>query len=82
MGNYGHWKEPIGIRDWNAVARTAYHQLMAYQWGWERDWTPTCGGTKLGFEPFITAPILFGWEDVDGDGVPEILSKTPYGWQQ
>jgi hypothetical protein len=30
-------------------------------------------------EPFITSPILFGWEDVDGDGVPEILDDTPYG---
>ena len=34
---------------------------------------------KLGFEPFISAPILFGWEDVDGDGIPEILDDTPYG---
>jgi hypothetical protein len=48
-------------------------------WGWETHWTPTCGGTRLGHEPFITSPILLGWEDVDGDGIPEILDDTPYG---
>src|SRR5262249_3829156 len=78
VGNYSHWKTALSIRDWNAVAWTAYQQLMAYQWGWERDWTPSCG-TSLSmrpYAPFVTAPILFGWEDTDGDGVPEILSTT------
>ena len=31
------------------------------------------------YEPFIIPPVLFGWEDLDGDRVPEISSKTPYG---
>jgi hypothetical protein len=79
VGNYGHWTTTLGEREWSAIARTAYHQLMAYYWGWEHDWTPTCGGTQLGHEPFITSPTLLGWEDLDGDGVPEILDDTPYG---
>jgi hypothetical protein len=69
----------LDARAWSAIARTAYQQLMAYWWGWETDWTPTCGGTRLGYEPFITSPRLLGWEDVDGDGIPEILDDTPYG---
>jgi hypothetical protein len=79
VGNYSAWKAPLRPQDWTAIARTAYQQLMAYHWGWQTDWTPTCGGTKLGYEPFITSPRLLGWEDVDGDGVPEILDRTPYG---
>jgi hypothetical protein len=31
-----------------------------------------------GFEPFFVPPVLFGWEDVDGDGTPEIFDDTPY----
>ena len=34
---------------------------------------------RLAVARFIAPPILFGWEDVDGDGVPEILDSTPYG---
>jgi hypothetical protein len=79
VGNFAHWTSPMGARDWDAIARTAYQQLMAYHWGWQTDWTPTCGGTQLGYEPFITSPTLMGWADVDGDGVPEILDHTPYG---
>jgi hypothetical protein len=79
VGNYSRWTRALGPQDWSAIARTAYQQLMAYHWGWQTDWTPTCGGTRLGHEPFITSPRLFGWEDVDGDGVPEIMDQTPYG---
>ena len=28
---------------------------------------------------FRVPPVLLGWEDVDGDSVPEILDATPYG---
>jgi len=79
VGNFGNWKEALGAKEWQAIGRTTYQQLMAYFWGWQTDWTPTCGGTRLGHEPFITAPLLLGWEDVDGDGVPELLDDTPYG---
>jgi hypothetical protein len=79
VGNFAHWKTVLSPRDWSGIARTAYQQLMAYHWGWQTDWTPTCGGTQLGYEPFITSPRLFGWEDVDGDGVPEIMDRRPYG---
>jgi hypothetical protein len=79
VGNYANWKTELDTKAWSAIARTAYQQLMAYWWGWETDWTPTCGGTRLGHEPFITSPRLLGWEDVDGDGIPEILDETPYG---
>jgi len=79
VGNFAHWRTALSARDWSGIARTAYQQLMAYHWGWQTDCTPTCGGTRLGYEPFITAPRLFGWEDVDGDGVPEIIDDTPYG---
>ncbi len=79
VGNYSHWQTELDPRAWARIARTAYQQLMAYFWGWQPDWTPTCGATQLRHEPFITAPRLFGWEDTDGDGVPEILDPTPYG---
>jgi hypothetical protein len=79
VGNYANWKTPLSARDWMSIARTAYHHEMAHHWGWDHDWTPICGGTPSGHDPFVAPPILFGWEDVDGDGVPEILDDTPYG---
>jgi len=79
VGNFGHWTMVLGQAEWTAIARTAYHHEVAHHWGWIHDWSPTCGATKLGFEPFPAAPALFGWEDVDGDRVPEILDETPYG---
>jgi len=79
VGNFMRWTAMLGAPQWLSIARTAYHHEVAHHWGWRHDWTPTCGGTKLGFEPFLIAPILAGWEDVDGDGVPEVLQKSPYG---
>jgi hypothetical protein len=79
VGNYSHWTTPLRAQDWMKIAWTTFHHEVAHQWGWVHDWSPTCGGTKLGFEPFIAAPVLFGWEDVDGDRVPEIIDQTPYG---
>jgi hypothetical protein len=79
VGNFGEWTMVLGQTEWTAIARTAYHHEVAHHWGWIHDWSPTCGETTLGFEPFLAAPALFGWEDVDGDGVPEILDDTPYG---
>ena len=81
VGNFSNWRVTLSEADWRGIARTAYHHEVAHLWGWPgtHDWSPTCGGTSLGFEPLIAAPVLFGWEDVDGDGIPEILDPTPYG---
>src|SRR5262249_9195030 len=79
VGNYSYWKTPLQQRHWSAIARTAYHHEMAHHWGWDHGWSPSCGGARTGYAPFIAPPVLFGWEDVDGDGVPEILDDTPYG---
>jgi hypothetical protein len=78
VGNFGQWDKPLDAVQWSAVANTAYHHEVAHLWGWSHDWSPTCGGVRS-YDPFMAPPILFGWEDVDGDGVPEILDKTPYG---
>jgi hypothetical protein len=81
VGNYSSWKTPLGAQKWEMIARTAYHHEIAHHWGWPdtHDWAGSCGGNKPEYAPFIAPPMLFGWEDLDGDHVPEILSKTPYG---
>jgi hypothetical protein len=81
VGNYSSWKTPLTPQDWKMIARTAYHHETAHHWGWPdtHDWAGSCGGHKPEYAPFIAPPMLFGWEDLDGDGVPEILSQTPYG---
>lgn len=58
--------------------------------GWNRSGSSLGLGARLGnavqrqaaYGPFIAPPVLFGWEDVDGDRVPEILDSTPYGRSQ
>lgn len=78
LGNYlGLQARPTTITMYD-LAGAAYHHEIGHHWGWRHDWTPTCGGVSS-FSPFITAPVLFGWEDTDGDGVPEILDPAPYG---
>jgi hypothetical protein len=81
VGNYFHATTRLSPQRLLGYARTVYHHEVAHHWGWPstHDWAPTCGGTTLGHEPFIVPPILFGWEDTDGDGVPEILDYTSYG---
>jgi len=81
VGNYFHRTTPLTAKDWMNVARAAYHHEVAHQWGWPgtHDWGGPCNESR---EPFIVPPMLFGWEDVDGDGVPEILDSTPYGRTQ
>jgi len=76
VGNFGHWTGALSQAEWAQVAQVAYHHEVAHHWGWEHDWSPTCGSTKLGFEPFITAPTLLGWDDLDADHVPDILGAT------
>ncbi len=81
VGNYSHWNKPLDASQWRAVAQTAYYHEMAHHFGWPgtHDWAPKCGGGQADYAPFIVPPVLFGWEDLQGDGGPEILSKTPYG---
>lgn len=78
MGNYGPFTHELSASQVTNIARAAYHHEIGHHWGWRHDWTPTCGATTP-FAPFITAPTLFGWEDTDGNGVPEILDSSPYG---
>lgn len=78
VGNYGAWKTPLDSQKWMRVAATAYHHEVAHHWGWMHDWVVSCGGSTPEYAPFIAPPILFGWEDLHGDHVPEILSETPY----
>jgi hypothetical protein len=79
VGNYSFWKTPLGAEQWQMVARTAYHHEVSHHWGWpgSHDWAMGCGRNTPDYAPFIAPPILFGWEDLDGDHMPEILSKTP-----
>jgi len=79
MGNYGRWSRPLAAAEWVNVANAVYHHEVAHHWGWPgtHDWARCASGPTD--SPFIVPPILFGWEDVDGDSVPEILDRTPYG---
>jgi hypothetical protein len=81
VGNYSSWKTLLGAPEWKMIARTAYHHEIAHHWGLAstHDWAGSCSGSKQDYAPFIAPPVLFGWEDLDGDHVPEILSTTPYG---
>lgn len=81
VGNFGNWKSAIGAREWKMIARTAYHHEVAHHWGWPatHDWAGSCGARPPECAPFIAPPILFGWEDLQGKHVPEILSQSPYG---
>ena len=77
VGNYFHATTPLTEKQLHFVAATVYHHEIAHLWGWEHDWAADCGLTQ--FVPFLTNPVLFGWEDLDGDGIPEINDPSPYG---
>lgn len=81
MENISPWTTQLAARDFTSIAWAAYQHEIAHHWGWQHDWAPTCGNSAHDayFAPFITDPALFGWEDTDGDGVPEILDPNPYG---
>lgn len=68
---------PLTEKQWHSVAASIYHHEIAHLWGWEHDWAQDC--TRTQYVPFITNPVLFGWEDLDGDGIPEISDTSPYG---
>jgi hypothetical protein len=77
MGNYSRWRQPLTAAEWINVANAVYHHEVSHHWGWDHGWVRQCGSDSPA--PFIAPPILFGWEDVDGDRIPEILDDTPYG---
>jgi hypothetical protein len=81
VGNFSFFRGPLTAANYRSIARTAYHHEVAHHWGWPgtHDWSPTCGGFQPPYQPLIAEPTLFGWEDVDGDRIPEILDRTPYG---
>ena len=56
------------------LAYAAYHHEIGHVWGWEHEWSDPFD-LYMGF---ITDASLFGWLDIDGDGLPEILDETPY----
>jgi hypothetical protein len=78
MGNFGAWTGLLTTADFVSIAGAIYHHVVPHHWGWPgtHDWA-ACR-LDFGFN-FRVPPILLGWEDVDGDGVPEILDSTPYG---
>ena len=81
VGNYSYWKTPLDAAQWKMIAGTAYHHELAHHWGWPgtHDWAGSCGHQQVEYAPFIAPPILFGWEDLDGDGAPDILTEAPGG---
>lgn len=81
VGNFASFKGPLTAANYRSFASTAYNHEVAHHWGWPgtHDWAPSCGGFELPYRPFIAEPALFGWEDLDGDRIPEILDSTPYG---
>ena len=79
MGNFKRWRGPLDFADWRSVVRAVYHHEVAHLWGWRHDWSRRCREGGAAYAPFVAAPVLFGWEDVDGDGLAEILDSTPYG---
>lgn len=73
-GNIKNQTDELDRDKMKGVANAVYHHEIGHVWGWEHEWSDM-DNTDF----FITEPVLFGWEDMDGDGVPEILDKNPYG---
>lgn len=78
MGNFGLWDARLTLAQWQSVANASYHHEIGHHWGWGHGWSPVCGRSSA-YTPFITEPVLYGWEDTDGDRIPEIVDPTPYG---
>jgi len=76
IGNFSGWAAPLTASAQTSIARALYHHEVAHHWGWPgtHDWA--CSTEAYNFR---VPPRLLGWEDVDHDGVPEILDPTPYG---
>ncbi len=72
--------QSLSASDLTLVANAIYHHEFGHIWGWNHDWTDCTPISNVDLcQGFMTAPTLWGWEDTDGDGVPEILDSTPYG---
>lgn len=56
------------------IAYGVYHHEIGHLFGWEHEWSDAKEE-----DLFITAPDLFGWTDIDNDGIIEILDSEPYG---
>jgi len=82
MGNFGFTQLPLSANAFASIARAVYGHEFAHLWGWPgtHDWAAchSAGLNPFGFD-FWVPPILLGWEDVDGDRIPEILDPNPYG---
>ena len=81
MGNFLQRTSSLTASDYGFVARAVYYHEFAHLWGWPgtHDWVNchSAGPDPFGYR-FFVPPLLLGWEDVDGDRVPEILDSTPY----
>lgn len=84
MGNFGSFRAPLTAANMTSIAGAVYYHEVSHHWGWPgtHDWTtnacPLTAGYAAGLSGWLPA-LLFGWKDVDGDGVAEILDSTPYG---
>jgi hypothetical protein len=78
MGNYMATVAPPTASEFISIASATYHHEVFHHWGWAHDWGGCSPPTAPPFN-FWVAPVLLGWEDVDDDGIPEILDPTPYG---
>ena len=72
-----------GALDYDLQYTLLAHEFL-HSMGWIHDWA--CEKTIL-FGGFAMCdwghpPILLGWDDLDGDGIPEIVDSTPYGLQK
>jgi hypothetical protein len=63
----------ISADEWLSLARAGYHHEIGHLHGWRHHWP---GGPS---HNLITLPQLYGWTDLDGDGVIEIRDADPYG---
>jgi hypothetical protein len=66
------------------LTRTLFDYELNQVFGWERTWPCGNGGYAANNfaadpAPFTLPSLMFGWHDLDGDHVPEIVDVTPYG---
>lgn len=65
----------------NAMPASVFEHELTHSMGWMHWWPNQYGDglswvhSSRGWEPYL----MFGWTDVDGDGVIEIQDMTPYG---
>lgn len=71
-----HNNKDLSQANFDGLAYAVYHHEVGHAWGWEHDWS---GLEYQWKETFITDPGLFGWTDLDGDGIVESIDQTPYG---